>query len=240
MNPDLKFGQAIRGKVEGRGIGIIDTRAFFRIAESIELISNSSSWSRKDHDGMVDWFNQYIDWLLNSDYGVDEREHKNNHGTWYDVLVASLAIFTGKNNMAEKILEAVPDDRIAIQIDSDGKQPYELDRTRSYHYSIMNLTGLFYLALIAERRGIDLWSYKTEDGRSLRKALEYLIPFAKKEKKWSYQMIYGWENDIQTMAFLLRIAAIKFGNPVYEKIINELPDINKNSLQLRLLFPDKL
>ncbi len=239
MNPDLKFGQAIRGKVEGRGIGIIDTRAFIRVVEAIGLIGSSKSWSRQDQDGMVRWFSQYTDWLINSDYGIDEREHKNNHGTWYDVLVTSLAIFTGRNELVGKTLNEVPDKRISLQIELDGTQPYELGRTRAYHYSVMNLTGLFYLALIAEKRGVNLWSYQTEDGRSLRKALEYLIPYATKDKEWSYQMIRGWENDFQTIALLLRIAAKKYDHPGYEKIVNELSDINKNSLHLRLIFPEK-
>jgi hypothetical protein len=237
MNPNLKFGQAIKGKVEGRGVGIIDTRAFIRIVEAIGLIGSSSSWSRQDQDGMMRWFNQYTDWLLYDDYGIDEREHKNNHGTWYDVLVSSLAIFVGRNKLAEIILSDVPKNRYSVQIDSEGKQPYELDRTRSYHYSVMNLTGLFYLALIAEKRGIDLWSYPLDNNPSLRRALDFLLPYALKEKKWPYQMIRGWEGDLHTLSFLLRVAAKKYNHPAYEKMIPELPGINSNSLILSLLFP---
>jgi len=238
MNPHLKYGQAIKGRVEGRGIGIIDTRAFIRVAEAIGLISASDRWSQTDQAAMVDWFNKYLDWLVNSDYGVDEREHKNNHGTWYDVLVTSLAIFTGRNELAKDILQQVSHKRIAVQIDSEGKQPFEIERTRAYHYSMMNLAGLFQLALIAEKYGIDLWSYRSETGSSLRLALEYLLPFARREKKWPYQMIRGWENDIQTISLLLRIAAQKYNFPLYEEIIEELPGDNLNSLQLKLLFPN--
>jgi hypothetical protein len=237
MNPHLKYGQAIRGKVDGRGIGIIDTRAFIRVAEAIRLIAGSDSWSEQDQTGMINWFNKYIEWLLNSDFGIDEREHQNNHGTWYDVLVTSLAMFTGRNELVEGILKQVPSKRIAVQIDAEGKQSYELDRTRAYHYSVMNLTGLFQLALMAEKYGIDLWSYQSQNGGSLRVALEYLLPYAKKEKKWPYQMIRGWEDDIQTMSLLLRIAAQKYNNPSYEDMIHKLPGDNLNSLKLKLLYP---
>lgn len=51
MNPHLKYGQAIRGKSEGRGVGIIDTRALVRIAESIGLIGTSVSWAQQDQRG---------------------------------------------------------------------------------------------------------------------------------------------------------------------------------------------
>jgi hypothetical protein len=239
MNPNLRYGQAIRGKVDGRGIGIIDTRAFIRVAEAIGLIAVSDSWSDKDQAGMEDWFNNYLDWLLNSDFGIDERNHKNNHGTWFDVLATSLAIFTGRDEVAKEIISQVPEKRITVQIDAEGKQAYELDRTRAYHYSMMNLAGLFQLALIAEKYGIDLWSYQSENGSSLRVALEYLVPFAMKEKKWPYQMIRGWEDDIQTLSLLLRIAAQKYNYPLYEKIIQKLPGDNLNSLKLKLLYPVK-
>ncbi len=164
--------------------------------------------------------------------------HKNNHGTWYDVLAVSLAMFTGQKETAEAILSEVPQKRIAVQIESDGKQPFELGRTRAYHYSMMNLMGLFRLALIAEKYGMDLWSYPPDNTPLLRRGLDYLIPFALKEKAWPYKMIRGWEDDLQTLSVLLRLAAKKYGQPEYEKMINELHDINTNSLELKLLFPD--
>jgi hypothetical protein len=240
MNPNLKYGQAIKGKVDGRGIGIIDTRGFGRIVEAIELIRQSPDWSIQDQEEMVSWFGKYLKWLLESEYGIDERDHKNNHGTYYDLLVISLAVFVGQNELVEEVLNKVAQDRIEVQIDPDGKQPYEISRTRAYTYSVMNLTGLFYLALIAEKRGIDLWSYQSPDSRSLKKALMYLLPFAKKEKKWPYQMLKGWEDNIQNLAFLLRIAATKYNEPKFEEMIDELPDVDKKSLRLKLLFPEKL
>ncbi len=238
MNPHLKFGQAIRGKVDGRGTGIIDTRPFIRVAEAIGLIAGSDSWSAHDQEEMKKWFNEYINWLLNSDYGTDERKHQNNHGTWYDVLASSLAMFTGQKELAGKILNEVPQTRIAVQFDGDGKQPFEITRTRAFHYSVMNLQGLFQLALIGEKVGIDLWSYESENGRSIRLGLDYLIPYAIKTKVWPYQMIKGWEEDLQTLSVLLRVAAKKYHNPAYEEMINRIPDIDLNNFQLRLIFPD--
>ncbi len=238
MNPNLKYGQAIRGLLEGRGIGIIDTRAFIRVVEAIGLIGISAHWSETDHAGMVKWFTEYLVWLLKSEFGIDERNHQNNHGTWYDVLVTSLAAFTGQQAIADEILSQAPQRRIAAQIDSEGKQAYELERTRAFHYSVMNLNGLFQLALIAEKTGLNLWTYPSAATALLRKGLDYLIPYALREKKWPYKMIRGWEDDMQTLSVLLRIAAKKYNYPAYEKMIEKLPDINIDSIQLRLLFPD--
>ena len=41
MNPHLKYGQAIPGKIDGRAIGIIDARHLIRILDSVNLIKTS-------------------------------------------------------------------------------------------------------------------------------------------------------------------------------------------------------
>ena len=51
-------------------------------------------------------------------------------------------------------------------------------RTRSWHYSACNLTAFFNLAMLGERVGVDVWTYQSADGRSLRKALDSFVLFA--------------------------------------------------------------
>jgi hypothetical protein len=239
MNPLLKYAQAVPGVTEGRGTGIIDTRAFFLIADAIGLIAHSNSWTENDQAGMKKWFNDYLVWLLNSDHGKYEASRKNNHGTWYDVIAGHLALFVDNQAVAKDILGHVPVKRIAVQIEPDGSQPEELTRTRAFHYSAMSLQGLFYTALLGEHVGLDLWDFYTEDGRSLKAALEYLIPFALQEKKWPFQMIHGWEDDFEIMFFLLRVAAQKYQHPEYEKLIEKLPDIDVKTHRLNLVYPGK-
>jgi len=42
---------------------------------------------------------------------------------------------------------------------------------------------------LGEHVGVDLWNYQTGDGRSLRKALEFLIPYIDPQNKWPWQQI---------------------------------------------------
>ncbi|MBD3384644.1 hypothetical protein GF407_06920 [candidate division KSB1 bacterium] len=239
MNPHLQHAQIIKGVNKGRGVGIIDTRRFTQLGEAIGLISHSNSWTATDQSAMERWFEQYLNWLVNSNHGKNEADRKHNHGTWYDVLTTYLALFINNDILAKEILEKFPQRRIAVQIEPDGRQPMEIKRTRSFNYSVMNLKGLFYAALLGEHLGLDIWRFRTKDGRCIRNALDYLMPFAIKQKKWPFQMIRGWnEDNFETIFFLLRIAEQKYQHPEYEKMIEKLPYINAETNWINLLYPN--
>ncbi len=187
MNPNLNFGQAVPGRSEGRGVGIIDTAGLPALLDAVALLARSKSWTDSDQSGLVKWFKEYTSWLTTHEYGIDESRAKNNHATWYDVQVASFALFTGDDALAKKVLSNAGTQRIATQISPDGSQPEELARTNSYSYSVMNLRGFFELARLGEHVGIDLWQFKTEDGRSIRAALDYILNHAFERGKWPQQ-----------------------------------------------------
>ncbi|UCH61774.1 MAG: alginate lyase family protein [Fidelibacterota bacterium] len=238
MNPHLEYGQGIPGITEGRGSGIIDTRSFFRIAEVVDLLSGSRSWTEKNQKQLQEWFSKYLDWMLNSEKGKKEAASNKNHGTWFDVIASHLAFFVGEEDIAQEILKAVPECRIAVQIEPDGRQPLELKRTRSFHYSAMNIEGLFHLAIMGENVGLELWNFETEDGRCFKTALTFLLPYVTEGRPWPYQQVRGWEaGDSEILHFILRLAVKKYGEPEYEAMIKRLPDIDVNSSRLNLLYP---
>ncbi len=215
MNPHLKFGQGIPGITQGRGIGLIETRDLVNVLDGTQLIRGSSAWTSADEAALQKWMSAFLKWMIESPEGQDESRNGNNHETWYDVQVVSLALYTGQRDLARKTLEGSRQ-RIGRQIEPDGRQPRETDRTRGYDYSLFNLEAFFRLASLGDRLGVDLWNHRTADGRSLRQALDFLIPYATGEKKWTFEQITEWRPA--AIHPLLRRAAVGWKEPRYREL----------------------
>jgi hypothetical protein len=209
MNPHLRYGQRIPGITEGRAAGIIETRRLVDLVDAIGMLETSPSWTEEDTRGMRAWMAAYLRWLLTSDIGKEEQRARNNHGTWYDAQIAALALFTGDTALARSTLEASKTRRIAAQIAPDGTQPFELVRTRSLGYSVMNLEGLCRLAELGRGLGVDLWSYQAPQGGGIRKALDYVAPYADATRTWPGPQITP--NSPDFLVLLLERARVAYG-----------------------------
>jgi hypothetical protein len=221
MNPNLEYAQAVPGQNTGRGIGLIETRGLIDVVDSIGLLSGSKSWTTADQKGVEMWFGQFLKWMIESKNGKDESNSQNNHGSYYDAQIISYALFSGKPDLAKTVLETAKQKRIAKQIDPDGKQPLELARTKSWSYSTMNLEGLVELAELGDTVGVDLWNYQSADGRSIRRAFDFLYPFAVGEKKWTYKQIE--EFKAERLFELMRRASAKFTDDQFKKMMASVP-----------------
>jgi hypothetical protein len=234
MNPNFQFAQAIRGVNTGRGLGLIESRLFTKIVDSVGLLTESRAWSDGDQRAIEHWFAEYLDWMLTSENGRAESRAQNNHGTYYDVQVASFALFLGKKEIAIEVLESAKTKRIALQIEPDGRQPLELVRTKAWGYSLGNLSGLMSLACLGEHVDVDLWNYQTSDGRSIRRAIDFLLPFGVNGEKWPYQQIDGF--SATAIQPILRRCAEKYADGQYAALLSKLQPLNETS-RIRLLEP---
>jgi hypothetical protein len=237
MNASLEYAQAVPGINTGRGIGLIETRGLTRVVDAIGLLAGSKAWTISDQKNLENWFAKFFQWMLESKNGRDEAAAKNNHGTYYDLQVTSFALFLGKREFAVQVLEKAREKRIATQIEPDGRQPLELARTKAWSYSVGNLDGLTLLATLGERVGVDLWNYRTADGRSIRRALDYLMTFALGEMKWPHQQLGEWSP--QNLFPVMRRAAARFKDEQYRRVLAKLPDVGLAD-RSRLLSPANL
>lgn len=236
MNPNLDYSQSVPGMSDGRSSGIIDSHQLPILIDALGLLDGSTALTAAERNGLQRWFKEYLRWLRESKNGLREAKAKNNHGTWYDVQVASVAMYVGENDLARTVLTESRERRIAAQILPDGTQPEELARTRSFGYSMFNLKALGGLALLGERCGVDLWHYETKDGRSIRKVIDNLLPFISGEKKWTGQQL--GEVKLGDMYTLLLDAARVYHDPHYANAAATLPDAKKLSMYSLLFTSD--
>ena len=188
MNPSLNYTQFIPCKVDGRGIGIIDfSQQFTDILDATAILDTGApGWTGADHTGMTSWDSQFLSWLQTSQNGSDEAAATNNHGSFFDMQEAALALATGQKALATSIVKGAESKRLDVQLAADGSQPLELSRTTSYHYSNFNLLALTRLAQIGEHVGVDLWHYTTPAGGNLLKSVDFVVPAATGAAAWTY------------------------------------------------------
>ncbi|WP_183574974.1 alginate lyase family protein [Mucilaginibacter sp. X5P1] len=188
MNPNLNYAQYVPGVNDGRGTGIIESRALADIPDALAMMTDSKSITDNLRSGVRQWFGEYLKWLLTSKNGNDEKAARNNHGTFYDMQVVDFALFCGDEKVAREAIQNRTIARMGVQFTTDGKQPLELERTKSWGYSNMNLSGWCMLATLANHLDIDLW-HTEKDGRGIKKCIEWLMPYIVKQKEWSYKQI---------------------------------------------------
>ncbi|MFN0120032.1 MAG: alginate lyase family protein, partial [Blastocatellia bacterium] len=205
MNPHYEYAQAVMGRNNGRGAGLIDARRFIQIANAAGLLTGAMAWPRRDQQAIAGWYRAFAQWMQTSANGQDEAAARNNHGSWYAAALAAFALFTGDTALARKTIEGVKA-RIAWQIEPDGRQPLETARTRGISYSVFNLEALCSVAAMGDQLGVDLWNYKTSDGRGMGRALAYLAPFVLGERAWADKQITQWSPE-EYWTLLRRVAA---------------------------------
>jgi hypothetical protein len=234
MTPHLHYAQLVRGNPAERGSGIIDTHNFVDVVDAAILLEGSTVWSAHDAEGLRRWMSQYLAWLNDSPNGKHERAAKNNHGSWYAAQTATLAMYAGDTAYARATVEAAKT-RIGAQITPEGRQPEEMVRTRSMHYSGFNADALSCLAEIGRHVGIDLWNYQAPNGGSLRRALDHLAEFVPHPADWPGQQIDAIDQRI--FIDLLRRAQAALGGPVYAAALAKLPAPLVSDSRSALLYP---
>jgi hypothetical protein len=180
MNPNLQYSQAIKGRVTGRGTGIIDTLHLVEVARAATQLP----LDRADRDGVKQWFAAYTEWMNTHPYGIAERDTKNNHASCWVAQVAAFAQLTGNADQTAWCRNRFKTVLIPNQEAPDGSFPEELRRTKPYGYSIFNLDALSIVAQILTTSDDNLWKWQLADGRGMAKAMAYLFPYLEDKKKW--------------------------------------------------------
>jgi hypothetical protein len=234
MNPSLLYAQAIKGRVTGRGVGIIDTIHLIEVARSIQVLAARRAIGGEDLAGLKNWFDQYATWITTHPYGIDEGNKVNNHGTWWAAQVAAFASLVGRDDLLALSRKRFKE-LLSHQMDESGGFHEELRRTKPYNYSLFNLEGYAILAWYASTAEDDLWHYETENG-SLRRAIDFMLPFIADKGAWPYakDVLHFEELPIQS-AFLL-LAGRVYADENYLALWQDLPK-ERRSREVDRNFP---
>jgi hypothetical protein len=245
MTPNLLYGQAIKGRVTGRSIGIIDTAHLVEVARGTEILGRAGALPARDFERIKNWFSDYLDWLTTHPYGQEERVHPNNHGVWWSMQVAAFASLVGRETELEWIRNQFKTVYLPEMMAADGGFPAELRRTKPYGYSLFVLDGLAGVAQAASAETDDLWAFELPDGRSLRKGIAFLYPYIEDKSAWPYRkdVLYWDEWPVRHVSLLF--AGLAYSKPDYLQVWESLdadpttPEVVRN-LPLRhpLLWVD--
>ncbi|HKB45026.1 MAG TPA: alginate lyase family protein [Chitinophagaceae bacterium] len=236
MNPNLLYAQAIKGRATGRGIGIIDTIQLMEVVEGLMTMEEAKNIDRNALQTIRNWFEQYLNWLTTHQYGKDEMNAENNHGTCWVMQVAAFARFTNNKELISFCSNRYKNVLLPNQMAVDGNFPKELRRTKPYGYSIFNLDAMTTICQLLSTKENNLWDYETADGKSIKKGIEFLYPYIKDKNKWPYQKDIMYWNDWPVAQPFLVFGAVAFRQknwlstweklehtPSVEEIIRNLP-----------------
>ena len=218
MNPNLQYAQAIQGRFTGRGIGIIDTLHLVEVARAAWQIDLKAA----DFAGVKSWFAAYIEWMTTHPYGITERDAKNNHGTCWCTQVAAFAQLTNNIPQMDFCRGRFKTVLIPTQMALDGSFPLEMARTKPYGYSLFNLDAMAILAQTLTTTEDLLWRWQMPDGRGMRKAMEFMVPFIADKKGWPKPPDVMYDKEWPVRQPSLIFAGVELRKPEYLALAQRL------------------
>jgi hypothetical protein len=222
MTPALRYAQAIHGRVTGRGTGIIDTIHLVEVARALERLDGAPGWGPESARSTRRWFADYLDWLTTDQYGRDERDTTNNHATCWVMQVAAFAHYTGNEPLLRDCrgrFKTV----LLQQMAADGSFPRELARSKPYGYSLFNLEAMATICQILSTRNDDLWTYELPDGRGMRRAMAFMVPYIRDKQTWPKPPDVMYDGAWPMRQASLLFAGRALGEPSYLQLWSTLP-----------------
>jgi hypothetical protein len=235
MSPHLLYAQAIQGRVSGRGVGIIDTLHLVEVARAIEALGEASGLAPAERAALGRWFADYVQWMTTHEYGIAERDARNNHATCWVLQVAAFARIAGRDDLVAESRDRFKR-LLADQMAPDGSFPQETRRTKPYAYSLFNLEALTAIAQLLTTPADDLFRFTLADGRGLRRAMAFMVPFMRSRKGWPYPPDVMYDAEWPMRQTSLLFAGLALGEPSYLALWRTLPADSKVEEVIRNFF----
>lgn len=238
MNPNVQFGQYVPGHNgnKGRAEGILDTYGMVKMLSGVTYLQTSPSLTSTDLKELKTWFSTYLDWILTSEQGINEGKTVNNHAIAYDVQVVAFAQFTGRDEIAQKVINEFLPKRVFKQVRKDGSQPKELARQTGFGYSNYNIEHMLDMCMLAGEKGKEMYNKNNGEKCSIKGSIEYMIQYlGKPQSAFPYNQIKEWDEVQNNLAWIVQRSTLLNTNKDYKKMFYELNTSKPSDLQ-RLIY----
>jgi len=199
MNPNLKFAQGVPGKIPGREFGILDTRVYWDVMDSLWLLESAGMADTRVVDAVRAWFGHYGAWLITSEFGKKAKSKTNNHGSFYDAQLSHTLVFAGRCDLAKKALKS-GHDRTKKQIKKSGLLPEEVERTRSLFYHAFNADAFLRMSHLAQKLDVDFYDKRKSGAGSIKDTVHFIASYAGRIDDWPYQEI---SSDVKKQIWIM-------------------------------------
>lgn len=232
MAPHLRYGQAIFGVTPGRGIGLVDTIHLAEVALAVRKLIEGDGISTEVANATTAWFRDFMTWMIEDQLGIDERDNGNNHSTCWALQVVAFALLCND----EQVLHSCGRRYREILLDqmaSDGSFPLELERTRPYNYSLFNLDLMAALCQVLSLSGDDAWSHVRPDGRGMKLAMNWMVPFIADKSAWPASADVALFDKLPVRHPALIFAGLAYGEPGWVNLWTGLESDPDNDESIR-------
>ncbi len=190
MLPSLEYAQLVPGNKDIRVESMVEAPGLVKVCDALIMLKGSKAYTPAIEQASKDWFASMLDWMVNSRIGKEaDKRILGNIGTLYELQLASYASFAGNESFLKQRFERVKQ-RLNNELDTRGAFPEELKRHKANMYSNKALQAWVALAKVYNIRGLNLWEWE-QNGKNLKKAGLFLVPYMMKEKKFVLKIVNG-------------------------------------------------
>lgn len=246
MNPNLNHAQMIPGKSAGNKEGIIEFVDFVnRVLDPLALLRarNSPWWTGADHQAMLAWSSQMLQWLKTNPLAIAERDNFNNHALWFKSLAMGIAAHVGDADYIQQLLQQATARDIVDQVAPSGLLPFEATRTRSRHYTVFATLPLFKIAAQA-RAAAALYPAAQQTIQAgaqgvlsgAKRAADWLLPYATLTTAWPY-FDQDDNSEFRLSSEIFQLAAGLLGDASYSSAVQKITAaLGPSNLPLDLMY----
>ncbi|MEO6523123.1 MAG: alginate lyase family protein [Mucilaginibacter sp.] len=128
------------------------------------------------------WLDSIAQGELNSDYAKPGQSTATNNWNSHRLKIIAMIAYAIHSDKYNQIIEKEMAKQIAINLYADGSG-YDFKERDALHYHIYTLEPLVMAAIVIKRAtGKDFFNYESEKGSSIKKSMEFLVPFVTGEK----------------------------------------------------------